>query len=455
LSEPLGSLLPEIRVPPPGPMSVALGARLKAVESRNVTHLSDRWPVFWSEARGANVRDVDGNVYVDFTSAFGVALIGHGSDVVRRALSHQATRLLHGMGDVHPPALKVDLLERLAALGPWPDVRVLLATSGSEAVEAALKTARIASGRPGILAFEGAYHGLTVGSLATTPREHFRARFQERLYDGVAFVPFPEPDADAGEAGSSVLTRVARLFREGAPNGDAIGTVIVEPVQGRGGARLAPDGFMRGLSELAAEAGVLVVADEIMTGIGRCGAALASDLVGLRPDLVCVGKALGGGLPISACIAPRWVMDAWPESDGEAIHTSTFLGHPLASAAAIAVLDELDRGEIAERAAALGRGLLERLRARLDGVAGVRGVRGLGLLLGIELVQADGVTPAEGAAGRVAIEALSRGLLVLPAGDLGHVVELTPPVTLSDAQVGFGLDVLSEILAGGRWREAA
>jgi 4-aminobutyrate aminotransferase-like enzyme len=136
-----------------------MAARLRAVESRNVTHVSDVWPVFWREARGANVRDVDGNVYVDLTGAFGVALLGHRPDVVADAVARQSDVLVHGMGDVHPPTAKLELLERLARIAPWPDARVVLATSGSEAVEAALKTARLASGRPGILAFEGGYHG--------------------------------------------------------------------------------------------------------------------------------------------------------------------------------------------------------------------------------------------------------------------------------------------------------
>jgi 4-aminobutyrate aminotransferase-like enzyme len=429
-----------------------MAARLRAVESRNVTHVSDVWPVFWREARGANVRDVDGNVYVDLTGAFGVALLGHRPDVVADAVARQSDVLVHGMGDVHPPTAKLELLERLARIAPWPDARVVLATSGSEAVEAALKTARLASGRPGILAFEGGYHGLTLGSLATTPREHFRAPFSERLYPGVSFAPFPDPSRGGEGAGGAALARAAELLRAGAPNGDRIGTVIVEPVQARGGARIPPEGFMTRLSELATEHGALVIADEVMTGLGRCGEMLASDLVGLRPDIVCVGKSLGGGLPISACIAPRPVMDAWPESEGEAVHTSTFLGHPLACAAASAVLEELDRAEVAPAASVLGTELLDGLRASLGGVDVVLEVRGLGLLLGIDLVESGGRTPAAGAAARVAEKALSRGLLVLPAGERGNVVELTPPVTLGRAQAEYAVEALAEVVTNGEWR---
>ena len=397
-----------------------MAERLARVESRNVTYLSDDWPVFWEEASGANVRDVDGNVYVDLTSAFGVALLGHGSAPLLHALGAQ-THLVHGMGDVHPPAVKLELLERLAAAAPWPETRIVLSGSGSEAVETALKTAGLASDRPGILAFEGGYHGLTLGSLSVTERPHFRRPFAHRAYGG-------------------------RLLDQGAPNGDPIGTVVVEPVQARGGARVPPAGYMAELSGLARERDVLVVADEIFTGMGRCGAIFASHLVGLDPDVICVGKALGGGMPISACLAPAHVMDAWPASGGEAIHTSTFLGHPLACAAAVGVLDEIESGAVPARARRLGDVLRRRLQERVGGRPGVAEVRGLGLLLGIELVEVGGSAPRVGAGAVVARHALSEGLILLPAGDEGHVVELAPPVTLSEEQLDHVVLVLGEVL---------
>jgi 4-aminobutyrate aminotransferase/(S)-3-amino-2-methylpropionate transaminase len=436
-----------------------MARRLSRVESRNVTHVSKGWPIFWEEASGSNVRDVDGNVYVDLTSAFGVALLGHGNAPLLRALREQ-TGLVHGMGDVHPPAKKLELLERLASVSPWPDTRIVLSGSGSEAVETALKTAQLASGRPGILAFEGGYHGLTLGSLAVTERPHFRRRFQRRAYEGVAFAPYPDPVRDGDGAGERSLHTVRALLDRGAPNGDEIGTLVVEPVQARGGARVPPDGFMEELSRMAAERGVLVVADEIFTGMGRCGALFASPLVGLEPDVMCIGKALGGGLPISACLAPARVMDAWPPSEGEAIHTSTFLGHPLACAAALGVLDEIDRGDVPTRARRLGSVLSEGLRQRLAGLPGVAAVRGLGLLLGIELVEDHGQPvegdrkavegrgdrPRAGAGSVVARRALGEGLIVLPAGDEGNVVELTPPITLTAEQVDFVVDALGRVL---------
>ena len=434
-----GALLPDVRVQPPADASRAMAERLRAVESRNITYVDDSGPIFWQEARGANVRDVDGNVYIDLTSAFGVALLGHAHPAVTSAVREQSEVLMHGMGDVHPSRPKLELLERLCALSPWDEARAVLASTGSEAVEIALKTAQVATGRPGVLAFTGGYHGLTLGALAVTEREHFRAPFSARLYAGVAFAAFPDIAMDGDGAADIALTEVQVALENGAPNGDPIGAVIVEPVQGRAGAKLAPDGFMSSLSQVAAESGALVIADEVLTGLGRCGAIFASQLVGLEPDIVCVGKALGGGVPISACLARREVMDTWPESRGEAIHTSTFLGHPLACAAALAVLDTLEREHVFDRAQTLGAQLLELIGAELASAPGVADVRGLGALIGIELA-------GEGSAVRVAQAALREGLILLPAGDCGQVIALTPPVVLTDAQAKHACGVLCRLI---------
>ena len=434
-----GALLPDVRVQPPADASRAMAERLRAVESRNITYVDDSGPIFWQEARGANVRDVDGNVYVDLTSAFGVALLGHAHPAVTSAVREQSEVLMHGMGDVHPSRPKLELLERLCALSPWDEARAVLASTGSEAVEIALKTAQVATGRPGVLAFTGGYHGLTLGALAVTEREHFRAPFSARLYAGVAFAAFPDIAMDGDGAADIALTEVQVALENGAPNGDPIGAVIVEPVQGRAGAKLAPDGFMSSLSQVAAESGALVIADEVLTGLGRCGAIFASQLVGLEPDIVCVGKALGGGVPISACLARREVMDTWPESRGEAIHTSTFLGHPLACAAALAVLETLEREHVFDRAQTLGAQLLELIGAELASAPGVVDVRGLGALIGIELA-------GEGHAVRVTQAALREGLILLPAGDCGQVIALTPPVVLTDAQAKHACGVLCRLI---------
>ncbi len=426
-----GRELPRMLTPPPGARSSALAARLAAVESRNVTFLGPDFPVFWTEARGANVRDADGNVYLDLTGAFGVSVAGHAHPAIVEAIREQAGTLVHGMGDVHPPALKVELLEALAELAPWRECLGVLASSGSEAVEIALKTALLATDRPGIIAFEGSYHGLTPGALATTARDDFRGPFRRHLHDGVRFVPFPDvlegEDASAGEA----LEAVRRAFREGEAAGRPVGAVIVEPIQGRGGVRVPPDDFLRELRNQVHAEGALLIFDEIFTGFGRTGQTFALEHEGVTPDLLCVGKALGGGLPLSACLGSRDVMDAWPISRGEALHTSTFLGHPLSCASALAFLRVLEKEKLVERARETGARIRRGLEEALSDEPRVRGIRGRGLFLGIVL---GGDAPLPGAGADVAAAALQAGLILLAAGDQGHVVELSPPLTLTGPQ---------------------
>lgn len=430
---PFGDALPHIRISPPGPRSRALGKRLRRAESRNVTYLGDRFPVFWDEALGSNVRDVDGNVFVDLTGAFGVAFAGHRHPRIMRAAAQQQARLAHGMGDIHPPAVKVELLERLARIAPWPEARAVLASAGSESVEIALKTAELHTNRSGTLAFRYGYHGLTLGALATTHREDFRAPFRRRLYEGVTFAPFPVRPEEV----STCLASCEQAFEDGARAGTPIGAVLVEPVQGRGGVRIPPPEFFPQLSALARRQGAVVVADEVFTGVGRCGTMFAGPPLGLEADLICLGKALGGGFPLSACLGRAEVFDAWPESTGEALHTSTFLGHPVACAAALALLDLVASERLDRRAARLGEHLVAGLRQRLEGVGHVREVRGMGLLAGIEIA---------GSGARVAEKLLARGVLVLPAGDHGQVIELAPPATISRDLLDHALDQLAHTL---------
>ena len=440
-----------------------LAERLSGVESRNVTFLRPP-PPFWTDAEGATVRDAAGNTYLDFTGAFGVALAGHRHPLVVERIAAQARHLIHDMGDIHPPAVKVEFLEALAALMPWPDTRTILGLSGSDAVEAALKTAQLATGRHGIIAFEGGYHGLTLGALATTHREHFRRPFTDRLARHVHFVRFPS-SADAAE---DVLSEIDALL-----SGDSavpVGAVLVEPIQGRAGVRIPPAGFLAQLAEKARAAGALFIADEIFTGMGRTGALLACDHERVVPDLVCLGKALGGGMPLSACSGPREVMDAWPPSSGEAVHTSTFQGHPLGCAAGLGFLAALQAEDLTGRARRQGAAALDYLKARLAGCEEVREVRGRGLMLGVEMrVPVSATADAAGAptdagsaadardadmgtATAVAKSALDRGLIVLPAGGRGEVVELTPPATISDEELEAGLEVLVSAITAGASR---
>lgn len=424
------TLEPALRTRIPGPESRALAERLARVESRNVTAL-DPIPIFWERATGANLWDVDGNRFVDLTAAFGVANVGHAHPELIEALTMQAGSLLHGMGDVHPPRVKVELLERLATLYPRgdsdepPRVRSVLSSSGSDAVETAIKTALLATGRAGLLAFEGAYHGLSLGALDCTWRDDFRAPFDARLPNATRFATFDD------------LDDVRRIAAE---SGESIGAVLVEPIQGRGGERVPTRGFLRGLREICDEAGWLLIADEIYTGFGRTGAIFACDHERVIPDLLCVGKGLASGMPISACIGLESVFEAWPRSQGEALHTQTFLGHPASCAAALASLEVSRREDLPARARKLGAEVLERLRAGLSSVTAVREVRGLGLMIGIECNRP-----------KISLDAserlLERGYVLLPSGDGGRVLSLTPPLSIGRDAIMQACDAIVACLA--------
>jgi 4-aminobutyrate aminotransferase/(S)-3-amino-2-methylpropionate transaminase len=454
--EPLtGTALPSVPVPPPGPRSRALAAELARWESPNVTYLAEDFPVFWEEARGANVRDADGNVYVDLTSAFAVTGAGHAHPRIAEAVRAQAGRLMHGMGDVHPPAIKVDLLRALAEVAPGALSKSILASSGAEAVEAALKTAVMATGKPRVIAFHGGYHGLTYRALSVSAREDFRAPFSSQLGAGTVFLPYPYPlrspfGRDPEEVRDATLRYLRHLLDAPGTAHEGIGAVLVEPVQGRGGDVVPPDGFLAGLREICDERGLLLIADEVYTGFGRTGRWFACEHEGVVPDLMVVGKGLSGAMPFAACIGTPEVMDRWPKSTGEAIHTSTFLGHPLGCAAALASIVALRGERLVERSAALG----ERMRARLAAFAAahphVAEVRGRGMMIGVELVRdRRTLEPAPELAGRAVVEALRRGVLLLGGGVHGNVLSLSPPFVLTDAQADFALAVVEEVLGAG------
>lgn len=403
---------PLVRTALPGPRSLALAERLDAVESRNVTALEPEPPVFWERAAGANVWDVDANRFVDLGAGFGVANAGHAHPRVAEAVGRQARKLMHAMGDVQPPDVKVKLLEALVARFPGGgDARAWLGSSGSDAVEAAMKTAMLATGRPGVVAFEGGYHGLALGALDATHRADFREPFRARL-------PAKTAHARFGDAED-----VRRAAREASEAGAPVGAVLVEPVQGRGGERVPPEGFLRALRELCDAEGWLLVADEIYTGFGRTGRLFACEHEEVVPDLLCVGKGLASGMPLSACVGRAEVMDAWPPSAGEALHTQTFLGHPPGCAAALAAMEVLEEEKLVERAAETGAAGLALLRRRLGDHPGVAEVRGLGLMIGVECASPVIAAAACGAA-------LASGLLVLPSGADGRVLSVTPPLCI-------------------------
>jgi len=376
------------------------------------------------------VIDSDGNRYVDFTSGFGVAFVGHRHPEVVEAVKRQADRLLHALGDLHPSDVKIQLLEKLCTRAPWPKARAMLSLSGADAVTAALKTAVMATAKTGVVAFEGSYHGLNYGPLAVSGfAKRFREPFLAQLQSDVHFAAWPSPDLGV-EAALKTLPK----------DWSRIGAVIVEPIQGRAGVRFPPLGFLEALGQACKKNGALLIVDEILTGVGRCGAWWRSVDEGLIPDLVCAGKALGGGLPVSACIGREDVMRAWGDPDREAIHTGTFFGDPLGSAAALATIELIERDELAQRAVDRGKTFATMLRA--ERLPSVTGVRQAGMMLGLQL---EGSMQAL----RVSRSLLERGYLVLPAGAEADVIQLTPPVTVNDEQLeGFVASLRASL--GGR-----
>jgi len=426
---------------------------LRRYESRNVTFVepSGDWPIVWERARGVHVWDADGRRYLDLTAAFGVAAAGHSNRAVVRAGQQQMETLLHAMGDVHPHALKARLARELSRItferwtgGSAQSARTIFCNSGFEAVEAALKTARLATGKPGIIAFEGAYHGLGYGTLNATHRRHFRGPFLNQLKQFGCFLPFPTsaPGSSRRARRSTrdvrrVAAAAAELLRRG-----KIGAILVEPVQVRGGVNVPPPALLSALRKLCDEHGAFLIVDEIYTGFGRSGKWFACEHSSTVPDLICLGKALTGGFPLSACVGRAGLMDAaWPESDGEAIHTSTFLGHPVGCAMALAQIGEIRRLRLVQRSARLGRLLLDELAAACPS-GSPHQVRGLGLMAGVELRDAHG-DPATPMSLGLIKRMLHRGFILLPEGEHGNVVSFTPSLTISEGQVRAAVHALA------------
>ena len=416
---------------------------LRRHESRNITFLEPDagWPIVWKRAKGCRVWDEAGRPYLDLTAAFGVAAAGHANSAVVRAGQRQMGELLHAMGDVHPHALKARLARELSRLTfeRWTRRRgaatavetgkVIFGCSGFEAVEAALKTARLATGKPGVLAFRGGYHGVGYGALNATERSHFREPFRDQLREFGRFVDCPEADGD----GQGQKKLESALEAAAAP-GD-IGAVIVEPMQARGGIRIPPTWFLPCLRQWADQRGILLIFDEIYTGFGRTGAWFACEHSEVIPDLICLGKALTGGFPLSACVGRARVMDAWPPAMGEAIHTSTYLGHPVGCAMALAQISELRRLALPQRAARLEKVLesgLKSLQAQFpDRVSRVSVV---GLMGGIAWRLPEG-GPDTGLSVGIMQEVLRRGILLLPEGEHSEVTGITPPLTITEAEL--------------------
>ena len=426
----------------PGPRSRALAARRDAAGARGAARLTD---VAIVSGKGALVEDADGNRLLDFAGGIGSLAVGHAPDAVVSALREQAEKLIHMCGIVASYEPQVELLERLVAIAPgdFPKKAVLL-NSGAEAIETCVKIARAYTKRQAVVVFEGAYHGRTNLTLGMTSKYGlFKSGFGP-FPSEIYRLPFPNVyrrpagmSEDAFVAASIDALRTAMVAQV---DPSAIAAFVIEPVQGEGGFVPVPPAYLRELREIATANGIVLVADEVQTGMGRTGTLWAVEQYGVEPDLVATAKSLGAGMPIAAVIGRAEVMDG-PHPGGLG---GTFSGNPLACAAAIAALDTLTSPDFLARARHLGEKLRDGLHATFAAGPYVGEVRGLGPMLAVEFVKDGSKTPYPELVLEITKQALARGLIVIRAGLYSNCIRLLPPLDLSDEHIDEGLSVLGE-----------
>jgi 4-aminobutyrate aminotransferase/(S)-3-amino-2-methylpropionate transaminase len=424
----------------PGPRSLELEARRRRAVPVGIGHAT---PIYARSARGALVTDVDGNVLIDFAGGIGTQNAGHGNPEVVRAAAAQLDRLLHTCFSVAPYEPYVALAERLNAITPgrFPK-KTMLANSGAEAVENAVKIARRATGREGVVVFEHAFHGRTLLALTMTSKVHpYKFGFGP-------FAPevyrLPYPCVRPGRPGlpDQVARDLDAFFRVQVA-AERVACVVIEPVLGEGGFLVAPPEYVATLARVCREHGILLVVDEVQTGFGRTGKMFACEHYGLEPDLLTLAKSLGGGLPISAVTGRADVMDA-AQVGGLG---GTFVGNPVACAAALAAIDFIEARRLPERAEKIGRVVEDRFARFLERFPFVGDARGLGAMRAIELVK-DRVSgePDKDRTDRVIRKAWENGLILVGAGTYGNVIRTLMPLVITDDELAEGLEVLEHAL---------
>jgi 4-aminobutyrate aminotransferase len=415
---------PLLRTELPGPIAAAIIARDERVTSPSLTRL---YPLVVRRGRGCVLEDVDGNRFLDFNAGIAVVAAGHAHPAVNAAIHAQVDDVLHYCSsDFYLPAY-ADVCERLVAVAPMPDVKVFLSNSGTEAVEAALKLARHHTGRPNAIAFLGGFHGRSLGALSlTASKSRQRAGFGI-LTPGTFHAPYADPYGGTGPTGAEYIEQI--LFRKLTDPGD-VAAIFVEPIQGEGGYVVPPAGWLADVRRLCDEHGILLVVDEVQSGVGRTGRMWATEHDGVEPDIMCIGKGLASGLPLAGIVARSSVMDWEPGA-----HGSTFGGNPVACAAALVTLDLVER-ELAANAAAAGAHLMSGLAALASPLLGQ--VRGRGLMVGFDLPDHATAVALERACFR-------RGLLVLTCGE--RSVRMAPPLVVTTAQIDVALAIVADALS--------
>ena len=402
-----------------------------------------RYPLVARTGQGAIIEDIDGNRFLDFTAGIAVVATGHCHPRVVDAIQRQAARLIHMSGTDFYYEEMAELAEKLASIAPgggqW---KVYFGNSGTEAIEAAIKLARYTTGREKFISFFGGFHGRTLGSLSLTASRQIQKKGFGTLLGGVYHAPFPYPyrsGKSPAECAADALNYIEdTLFRTVLPPGEVAG-IVVEPIQGESGYIVPPAEFLLGLRDIADRHGILLIADEVQSGMGRTGRWWACENFDVVPDIIAVAKGISSGMPLSATIAKAELMQWTPGA-----HASTFGGNPVSIAAALATIGLLEGGMIAN-AARLGRHLLNRLECWPQRYAQVGEVRGIGLMIGIEIVKdQQSRERAPELRDRIGDLAFERGLVVLGAGP--NSLRLSPPLCITEEQADFAANTLEECL---------
>ena len=434
---------PGERIDYPGPRARAVIERMRAVEGAG-PRTADGDPLVVERAHGATLVDPDGHAFVDLAGSFAAANLGHAHPEVTAAVADQVARAAH-VSSAATSEVRVAFEEALVALAPASLDRVLLGISGADANDTALKLARSFTGRREVIAFSGGYFGRAGGVVGLNGKAAFRTRVGRDA--DAHFLPYPDPyrwPLGPGEAaGEGALALLRHALEDPASGIGPVAAIVVEPVQGNGGIVVPPDGFLAGLRALCDRHGIVLVFDEIQAGFGRTGRLWAGEHWGVVPDLMTVGKGIGGGLAVSAVVGRADRMSHWAPGT----HTSTFLGNAVNLAAGRAALEVMRRDRLWERAARLGADLRDRLAAGLADDPGVGDVRGLGLLIGVELVgDAAARTPDPERCAAVRRHAFERGVVVAAAGRHDNVVKISPPLTIDEDLAGAAIDVVIEAI---------
>ncbi|MBJ8204391.1 aspartate aminotransferase family protein [Bacillus cereus] len=402
-------------------------------------------PIVWKEAKGAVVTDVEGGTYIDLSSGSGVANIGHSHPRVVQAITENVSKLMH-TGWTYPSESRIQLLEKIKDKLPSNLQKFIFSVTGSEGVETALKLARFHTKKSQFIAFHGAFHGKTAGSLGVTSR----GSFKQDVIPSVSVVSyFHYPNCyrcpfQMSHKNCNMFCLEHMEYTLSLPSGglENIAGIIVEPIQGAEGMVVPPKGFYKRLRELADRLGILLIFDEIFTGMGRTGEFFAFEHEDIIPDILILGKALGGGIPITMVAARPEIMENFPAFK----QTSTFSASPLAASAAIATLDVIDEEKLLSKSKHMGEYLLNKLRQLQKETHLIGDVRGLGMMIGIELVLDKTKKPAKNEAKKFTKRARDYGLILLSGGSLGNVLKVTPPLILTQEQADYIIDSFRKIL---------